>query len=68
MAGHKAHRQQLRIIEERVNTKNADEDFPAEEELKHASKQREEAESAADLRNARVKSTNGEKQKPRKEK
>ncbi len=36
MAGNKTHKQQIRIIQERVNTKNGGEDFNAEEDLKRS--------------------------------
>lgn len=53
MTGKKTHDQQIRIIEERVNTKNADGDFDAEAELKR-SKQEREARRGGDLRDAEV--------------
>ncbi|AZO08591.1 MULTISPECIES: hypothetical protein [unclassified Mesorhizobium] len=40
MAGKATHDQQQRIIEERVNTRNADGDFNAEEELKRSKQER----------------------------
>ncbi|MDG4877166.1 hypothetical protein P9273_18895 [Mesorhizobium sp. WSM4935] len=40
MAGKTTHDQQQRIIEERVNTKNAGKDFNAEEELKRPHQER----------------------------
>ena len=48
MVGDKTHRQQQRIIEKRVNTKNADEDFPAEEELKREAQQRKQGDKPRD--------------------
>ena len=41
MVGRKTHEQQLRIIEGRENTKNADKDFDAEEDLKRPKEARE---------------------------
>lgn len=41
MAGKKTHEQQLRVIERRENTRNADENFDAEAELKMSKEQRE---------------------------
>ncbi|NRF10504.1 hypothetical protein [Agrobacterium pusense] len=41
MAGPKTHEQQLRIIEKRENTANADDDFNAEAELKRSKEERE---------------------------
>lgn len=41
MAGKKTHEQQLRVIEGRENTKNADESFDAEADLKMSKEQRE---------------------------
>ena len=40
MAGSKTHEQQLRIIEKRVNTKNAGDEFDAEDELKRTEQER----------------------------
>jgi hypothetical protein len=40
MAGNKTHEQQLRIIEKRVNTKNAGEEFDAEADLKRSAQER----------------------------
>lgn len=51
MAGNKTHKQQIRIIEERVNTKNADDDFDVREDLKRSDEEeerREEAKGKAD--------------------
>lgn len=50
MAGRKTHDQQLRIIEERVNTKNANKDFNAEEELKRSKPERDAYRGGAKLR------------------
>lgn len=50
MAGNKTHEQQQRIIEERVDTSNAGDEFPAEEDLN-----RSEAERKAQQREADVK-------------
>lgn len=44
MAGPKTHKQQIRIIEERVNTKNAGDDFQTEADLKRAELEEEERE------------------------
>ncbi|MFU0506107.1 hypothetical protein [Pseudaminobacter sp. NGMCC 1.201702] len=41
MAGRKTHEQQLRVIEGRENTKNADADFDAEADLKKTKQERE---------------------------
>lgn len=51
MAGNKTHKQQIRIIEERVNTKNAGDGFDASEDLKRSDEdeeRREEAKNKAD--------------------
>jgi hypothetical protein len=40
MAGSKTHEQQLRIIEKRVNTKNAGDEIDAEDELKRSEQER----------------------------
>lgn len=40
MTGRKTHDQQMRIIEKRVNTKNAGDEFNAEEELKRPEQER----------------------------
>jgi hypothetical protein len=50
MAGSKTHDQQLRVIEERENTKNADKDFDAEAELEKSKAEREAFRKGADLR------------------
>ena len=44
MAGPKTHKQQIRIIEERVNTRNAGDDFQTEADLKRAELEEEERE------------------------
>lgn len=41
MAGNKTHEQQIRIIEERVNTKNAGDDFDAGKDLKRSDEDEE---------------------------
>ena len=48
MAGNKTHEQQLRIIEERVNTKNAGDDFDVEKDLKRSDKREAQREEAKD--------------------
>ncbi len=48
MAGNKTHEQQLRIIEERVNTKNAGDDFNVEEDLKRSDEREAQREEAKD--------------------
>jgi hypothetical protein len=50
MAGPKTHQQQLRIIEKRENTKNADADFDAEADLKKSTQEREAERGGAKLR------------------
>lgn len=50
MAGPKTHDQQQRIIEERVNTKNAGKDFDAEADLKRSAEQREQLRDDEKLR------------------
>jgi hypothetical protein len=50
MAGKKTHEQQLRIIEGRENTRNADDSFDAEAELKMSKQQREARRKGQDLR------------------
>lgn len=40
MAGNKTHEQNLRIIEKRENTKNADKDFDAEKDLRKTEAER----------------------------
>jgi hypothetical protein len=50
MAGKKTHEQQLRIIEERVNTKNADDDFDAEEDLKRSEQEKAARREGRDLK------------------
>ena len=54
MAGPKTHQQQLRIIERRVNTENADEDFNAEADLKKSRQEREAKRGGAKLRSGDV--------------
>jgi hypothetical protein len=49
MAGEKTHEQQLRILEKRQNTDNAEEDFNAEEELKQSQQEREARQRGANL-------------------
>jgi hypothetical protein len=50
MAGTRTREQQVKIIEERENTKNAGQDFDAEAELKKSAKEREAYRKGADLR------------------
>ena len=50
MAGRKTHEQQLRIIEGRENTKNADKDFDAEADLKRPEQAREALRKGQSLR------------------
>lgn len=54
MTGNKTHEQPTRIIEERVNTKNADDDFDAEEELKRPKQEREARRKGGALRGGDV--------------
>ena len=54
MAGPKTHQQQLRIIEKRVNTENADDDFNAEADLKKSRQEREAERGGAKLRSGGV--------------
>jgi hypothetical protein len=54
MTGKKTHDQQLRIIEKRVNTKNADDDFDAEADLKRSQAEREAHAGGAGLRDEGV--------------
>ncbi len=54
MAGPKTHQQQLRIIEKRENTENADADFDAEAELKKSRQEREAERGGAKLRSQDV--------------
>ncbi len=49
MAGNKTHDQQLRIIEGRENTKNADPDFDARQDLDRSPEQREALRRGQDL-------------------
>lgn len=57
MAGPKTHEQQLRIIEKRENTSNADDDFNAEDELKRSKQEREAHRGGAKLRDDDVELT-----------
>lgn len=57
MAGPKTHEQQLRIIEKRENTSNADDDFNAEDELKRSKQEREAHRGGAELRDEGVELT-----------
>ena len=57
MAGPKTHEQQLRIIEKRENTSNADDDFNAEDELKRSKQEREAHRGGAKLRDEGVELT-----------
>ncbi|MBZ9719407.1 hypothetical protein LB519_16310 [Mesorhizobium sp. AD1-1] len=50
MTGRKTHDQQIRIIEERENTKNAGKDFDAEADLKRSAAEREALRKGADMR------------------
>lgn len=50
MSGRKTHEQQLRTIEERVNTKNADEDFDARADLERSPEAREAFRKGRDLK------------------
>ena len=54
MAGNKTHDQQQRIIEGRVNTKNAGKDFDAAEELNRPTQEREARRAGAKLRDEGV--------------
>lgn len=54
MAGKKTHEQQLRVIERRENTRNADENFDAEAELKMSKEQREARRKGQGLRSGVV--------------
>jgi hypothetical protein len=49
MAGDKTHEQQQAIIEKRVNTKNADENFNAEADLKMSAKEKAARDRGRDL-------------------
>jgi hypothetical protein len=60
MAGKKTHEQQLRIIEERVNTRNAGKDFNAEEELKRSKQERDAHRGGAALRDEGVELTDAD--------
>lgn len=57
MAGPKTHEQQLRIIEKRVNTKNAGDHFNAEDELKRSRQKREARRGGENLRDEGVELT-----------
>ncbi|TJV25950.1 MAG: hypothetical protein E5Y04_00435 [Mesorhizobium sp.] len=50
MTGRKTHDQQIRIIEERENTKNAGKDFDAEADLKRSAAEREALPKGSDMR------------------
>ncbi|RWB03205.1 MAG: hypothetical protein EOQ39_05365 [Mesorhizobium sp.] len=50
MTGRKTHDQQIRIIEERENTKNAGKDFDAEADLKRSAAEREALRKGSDMR------------------
>jgi hypothetical protein len=54
MAGNKTHEQQLRIIEKREETSNADDDFNAEEELRRSPQEREARREGTKLRDEGV--------------
>lgn len=57
MTGRKTHDQQVRIIEERVNTKNAGEDFDATAELKRSEQERRARRDSSSLAPADVELT-----------
>jgi hypothetical protein len=57
MAGKKTHEQQLRIIENRENARNAGEDFNDEEKLKRSKQEREAHRGGARLRDEGVELT-----------
>ncbi|MER9937524.1 hypothetical protein [Mesorhizobium sp. M0088] len=50
MTGRKTHDQQIRIIEERENTRNAGKDFDAEADLKRSAAEREALRKGSDMR------------------
>ncbi|MCF6121546.1 hypothetical protein EN904_23790 [Mesorhizobium sp. M7A.F.Ca.CA.001.07.2.1] len=50
MTGRKTHDQQIRIIEERENTKNAGKDFDSEADLKRSAAEREALRKGSDMR------------------
>ncbi|TIM96180.1 MAG: hypothetical protein E5Y34_23760 [Mesorhizobium sp.] len=50
MTGRKTHDQQIRIIEERENTKNAGKDFDSEADLKRSAAEREALRKESDMR------------------
>ncbi|MBZ9916971.1 MULTISPECIES: hypothetical protein [unclassified Mesorhizobium] len=54
MTGKKTHEQQVQIIEERVNTKNADKNFNAEDELKRSKRERTARQQGQSLRGGDV--------------
>lgn len=57
MAGSKTHEQQLRIIEKRVDTSNAGDEFDAEADLKRSDQEREARREGATLRDNGVELT-----------
>jgi hypothetical protein len=57
MAGKSTHDQQIRIIEERVNTKNAPDEFDAEAEFERPEAERKARREGADLRGGDVELT-----------
>ncbi|RUV38516.1 hypothetical protein [Mesorhizobium sp. M7A.F.Ca.MR.148.00.0.0] len=50
MTGRKTHDQQIRIIEERENTRNAGKDFDSEADLKRSAAEREALRKGSDMR------------------
>ncbi|MBZ9892827.1 MULTISPECIES: hypothetical protein [unclassified Mesorhizobium] len=54
MTGKKTHEQQVQIIEERVNTKNANKNFNAEDELKRSKQERTARQQGQSLRGGDV--------------
>ncbi|MER9751035.1 hypothetical protein [Mesorhizobium sp. M0140] len=50
MTGRKTHDQQIRIIEERENTKNPGKDFDSEADLKRSAAEREALRKGSDMR------------------
>ncbi|AEH86908.1 hypothetical protein LB577_20970 [Mesorhizobium sp. B283B1A] len=50
MTGRRTHDQQMRIIEERENTKNASKDFDAKADLKRSPAEREALRKGSDMR------------------
>jgi hypothetical protein len=57
MAGNKTHEQHLRILEKRVDTSNAGDDFDAKEELRRPSQERKAHRGGAKLRDDGVELT-----------